>query len=443
MLNTEKDQKLSFWQGTRFYLPLAVQAITQSITYPLVAMIASRGEGGALNLAGLVQSQGILMLLGMLGGGLVTTGMVFGKTREGYAQFIRTNNVIAAIVLALQALVCVPSVAHFVFGRIVGLSPAIEQPARDTLIVAFFMQALFFWRNRYQVVLYNARATAKATSATLGRVLLTVLLSPLFCSVGWVGPVWAAVALTIPIGLETLVSRMLARRYMAELEPHQGPVPTVSEMLRFNVPLSLGGIFLTLSSFMMGAFVARAADPERMLPVYYVVIGVISPVSYAASRLQAVAIAFPPAFHSDRSTLRYAVCVGCLLGFVPMMFLLPGVGDYYFVVLQRMKPEDIPFIRMTLAALCMNPLLVALRGHAEGWAALRKAPTLVLAGHAVYLGTMVTAGFICLSLGFLGSLIGPLSMVAANLVANVVVRMSLVSLTDRDNRALVVGVPEG
>lgn len=443
MQNTEPGASFSPRQGTKFFLPMAVQAATQSVTYPLVAMIASRGEGGAVNLAGLVQSQGILMLLGTVGFGLITTGMVFGKTREGYAQFIRANNIIAAIVLVLQGLMCVPPIAHFVFARIVGLSLAIERPARDTLIIAVFMQFFFFLRNRYQVVLYNARATAKATSATLGRVALTALLSPLFCFLGWVGPVWAAVALAIPVGLEALVSRMLARRYMAWMEPHQGPVPTVAEILRFNVPLSLGGIFLTLSSFMMGAFIARAADPERMLPVYYVVMGVLSPVSFAASRLQAVAIAFPPAFQSDRSTLRYAIRAGCALSVLPLLFLLPGAGEYYFVVLQRMKPEDLSFIRLALLAVCLNPLLVGLRAHAEGWSALRKAPTLILAGHAVYLGTMVTAGFICLSLGVSGNLIGPLSSITANLVANAVIRLSLVSMAGRDGRALMAGMPEG
>ena len=32
-----------------YFLPLALQAMAQSLTYPLVAMIASRGPGGAVN----------------------------------------------------------------------------------------------------------------------------------------------------------------------------------------------------------------------------------------------------------------------------------------------------------------------------------------------------------------------------------------------------------
>ena len=41
------------WTLTRFFVPLAIQAISQALSYPLVAMVASRGTGGPLNVAGL------------------------------------------------------------------------------------------------------------------------------------------------------------------------------------------------------------------------------------------------------------------------------------------------------------------------------------------------------------------------------------------------------
>ena len=42
------------------------------------------------------------------------------------------------------------------------------------------------------------------------RIILTALLSPLFCVLGLVGPIWAVVCLTIPVALEALVSGVLA-----------------------------------------------------------------------------------------------------------------------------------------------------------------------------------------------------------------------------------------
>ena len=74
---------------TRFFFPLAVQAASQSLCYPLVAMVATRGPGGPLDLAGLAQSNTVMFFLGMFAISLVPTGMVFARTREGYRQFYR------------------------------------------------------------------------------------------------------------------------------------------------------------------------------------------------------------------------------------------------------------------------------------------------------------------------------------------------------------------
>ena len=79
------------WRLTRFFIPLAVQAASQSLCYPLVAMVASRGPGGPLDLAGLAQSNTVLFFLGIFVISLVPTGMVFARTREGYRQFYRLS----------------------------------------------------------------------------------------------------------------------------------------------------------------------------------------------------------------------------------------------------------------------------------------------------------------------------------------------------------------
>jgi len=68
-------------------VPLAIQAASQALCYPLVAMVASRGPGGPLNLAGLAQANIVMFFFGMFAISYVTTGMVFAKTREGYQKF--------------------------------------------------------------------------------------------------------------------------------------------------------------------------------------------------------------------------------------------------------------------------------------------------------------------------------------------------------------------
>ena len=49
----------------QFFVPLAIQAASQALCYPLVAMVASRGPGGPLNLAGLAQANIVMFFFGM------------------------------------------------------------------------------------------------------------------------------------------------------------------------------------------------------------------------------------------------------------------------------------------------------------------------------------------------------------------------------------------
>jgi hypothetical protein len=410
---------------TRFYLPLALQAAAQSFTYPLVAMVASGGPGGPLNLAGLAQSNMMLFLLGTLGAGLITTGMVYGRDREGYNRFLRVNFLMAVIMLVAQALLCFPPLAHLVFGTIIGLPPSIESPARTAFLCAIPLNLIFCLRNPYQVLLLNGKASGRASLATICRILLTALLAPVFAAAGLVGPAWAVACLTIPVALETVVSRYFARPFLRALGPATSPVPSIREMFAFNIPLSLGGTFLALSGLLIGTFIARAASPERMLPVYYLTLGLTSPVSFAATRLQNVVLAFPPAGDRDRTNLRFTVFMGVLLGLLPLMAQLPFLADFYFTSLQKLDPADLPLVRRTAFFLVAVPLTVGLRAYTEGMAAWMRKPTTVLSGQAVYLGILATAGFVFLSLHLPGNLIGPLGLVAANLAAAAMIHFSL------------------
>ncbi|MGD8960829.1 MAG: hypothetical protein PVI27_13365, partial [Desulfobacteraceae bacterium] len=326
---------------TRFFAPLALQSASQGLTYPLVAMVASRGEGGALNLAGLAQATTVLFLLGTLGFGLVTTGMVFAKSAPGFRAFQRVCRVIAAVVLLAQALLCLPQPAHFLFADLIGLPPSIELPARISLLASLPIQLLFFLRIPYQVAMYNGRATGRASIATLLRIGLTLLLSPLFCQLGWVGPLWAIVCLTIPVGFEVLLSGLLARPFLRRLGPGAGPAQSPGEIFRFNLPLSVSGYLLAFAAIVLGAVIARAAAPERMLPVYFLALGLATPLAYGATRLQEVVLAFPPRFLGDRQILNFSLGAGAVLGTLPLAFILPGLAEVYYIGLQKLPPGDL------------------------------------------------------------------------------------------------------
>jgi hypothetical protein len=388
-------------------------------------MVASRGPGGPLNLAGLAQAMTVMFFLGMIAINSVTTGMVYAKTREGYQKFRKVTLLTATGVMAIQAILSIPVLSHLVFGRLIGLPPSIEQPASTAFMISIPLQFLFFIRIPYFVVMYLGKATGKASLATIVRILLTAILSLLFCILELVGPIWAVVCLTIPVAMEVLISRIFAISFLKSLESHPEDPPGAMEIFKFNLPLSVGGYFLSASAVILAAFIARTPDPDRILPVYYLALGLANPVAYAATRIQTIVLAFPPRSRKDRRTFRFCLAAGAVLGILPLIFILPGLAEFYFIKLQKLAALDLPLVRLTAISLICFPFSVAIRAQSEGLAAWLKKPITVLTGHAIFMITIIATGFVLLFLGTPGYLIGPVGLTLGSLASSGTMRIVL------------------
>lgn len=431
-MNEPFSDKPSYAALARFFAPLALQSASQGLTYPLVAMVASRGEGGPLNLAGLAQSNMVLFLLGTFGFGLVATGMVYGRNREGFGPFRSVVHRLALVAVTVQALLCMPPVARLLFEGLMGLPSSIAHPAHITLLASLPLQWLFFMRIPYQVSMYNGMAAGRASLATMMRIVITALLAPLFVFLGAVGPLWAIVCLTLPVALEVGASALLAAPFIRRLVPAGGPPPTLWELIRFNLPLSMSGYLLAMSAMLLGAFIARAADPERMLPAYYLALGLATPVAFGTTRIQEVVLAFQSPGNRDQRILFFAMAAGIVSGCLPLLFLLPGLAEFYYVRLQNLAAADLSVVRITAWALVAFPLTVAIRAQGEGLAALHRKPLAVIAGQAAYLATVLFLAAATLRLGLAGNLIGAVALAAGNLASTTTLRLLLDRMRKHD-----------
>ena len=411
-------------RATRFYVPLLIQAFSQSLTYPLVAAIVSHGPSGVSTLTAFAQGQIVMFLIGAIGGGLIMTGMVFARTRAGYLNFIRLNTWMMAALLAIQALAALPPFDALVFRQMLNLPPDLAATARQTLLWGIPLQATFFVRNVPLVILFNARASATANNATFIRILLTILASCLFVRIGWVGALWGLVAMTIPTFAELLFSYVFARRYVRELHDDT-PADSTLAQFRFTMPLALGGFLLAAAPLMVATFVGRTADSVAMLAIHYVTIGLANAVGYAALRMQAVTIQFPPEYDGDRRILRYAVVSGLALGGFLLLPTLPGIADWYFHTVQSSPPENVGKARIAMLVYAIWPVLQTVRGNAEGFAAVRKRPSAVLSGQIAYLCTLVTVLAATLHLGMPGWLMGVTAILLATVATTTAVRTHL------------------
>jgi hypothetical protein len=197
------------------------------------------------------------------------------------------------------------------------------------------------------------------------------------------------------------------------------------EIFKFNLPLSVGGYLLSASAVILAGFIARAPEPDRILPVYYLALGLANPVAYAATRIQTIVLAFPPQSSEDRRTFRFCLAAGGVLGILPLIFILPGVAEFYFIKLQKLGVQDLPLVKMTTVALILFPFSVAIRAQSEGLAAWLKKPITVLTGHAMFMGAIMVTGFGLLFLGTPGNLIGPVGLTLGSLASSTTIRILL------------------
>lgn len=421
----DRYDTVNTWQLTRYFFPLAIQAIAQAFTHPLVAMVASRGPGGPLNLAGLAQSSMVMFFLGMFAIYYVTTGMVYAKNRQDYDVFWRVCVWTGLGAITIQGLLGLSGPSHLLFSKFIGLPPSIAAPARITLLAGIPVQFLFFLRIPYQVLMYNGKATGLASIATLMRIVLTAALVPVFVYAGLVGPIWAVICLTIPVVIEVIFSFAFARPFLKRLENTAAPSTKPGNIFLFNLPLSIGGYFLVVSTLVLSAFIARSPEPERILPVYFLALGLANPVTYAATRIQAVVLAFPPTASDDHSALKFALMAGAVLGISPLIFIIPGLIELYYVELQKLPITDLGLVRVTAVALVCYPLSVAFRAHREGLAAFQKKPRAVLIGHGCFMIAIILVGYLLWKVGVPGYLIGALGLTLGSLTSSSAIQIAL------------------
>lgn len=403
--------KFSIASVTRFYVPLLLQGFSQSLAYPLVAGIVTHGELGVDALTAFSQGQMVMFMIGAIGGGLMTTGLVFAKTWIGYVAFKRLNTLMMSALLTIQCIVAMPPFSDWIFSGLFNLAPELSRIASQTLLWGAVMNGFFFLRNVPMVVLFDNLQSAKANYATLIRLFVTFALAVCFPRVGLAGPRWGIAALTFGVGVELVATWLFARPYVARLpnKPNAGDakslpsIPRLTlEQFRFTLPLSLGGFLLMLSPVAIAAFVGRTADPNDMLAIHYVTIGVANPVAFAALRMQTVAIKFPPEYAGDKRLLAYAVVAGLLLGIIPLAFSTRLIGGWYFGTYQNVPPRIIGTACLAVGIYSLIPLVQAIRARVEGLAAIAKRPKAIMAGEIAYTASLFAVCSILLPLGVPG-----------------------------------------
>jgi len=147
------------------------------------------------------------------------------------------HGVIAALV---QAAICIPAVGHGVFGALLGLPPSIEGPARRPSADHLAQRPVLRPQPLRGLAAKQRRFRARERGH-LRRIALTLALAPLFVRAGLVGPRWAVVCQSIPVGVEVAVAWYFSRPFASVFPQVDDNVLRRRAIVWFNLPLSLGG----------------------------------------------------------------------------------------------------------------------------------------------------------------------------------------------------------
>lgn len=378
-----------------FYLPLVVLAFSQQLTYPLVGSIVSHGPLGEQEFTAYAVGQQVLFLIGAVGAGLITTGMVFCRSSAGMRNYLRMNCGLTALSAALQLAACLPGIDRFVFGRLLGLEGEMLRVARNSLLCCIPLQTIFFLRNPYLAILYGAKRSGLTNWGTGIRVALALVFASVFPRLGLTGWAWGVFASTLPALLETLATWWLARpfiRALPALLPGEAPAPC-RKQLAYTIPLSASGLLLHASTVVTSMFLALTPDPAVFRPIHFFVLGIEKPASSAALRMQTVTVAFrPDGAEARRRVVRFAAALGCVLGVLLFAFAaLPPVARWYFCTVQNLPGTSLGMARRAMAFAAVFPAIYAARGFFEGLAAVRYKTKAVMHGQIAYFAVLVAS----------------------------------------------------
>lgn len=425
----------TFRKLTKFYIPLAIQGMSMSLTYPLVASIVSHGKLGASEYAVFAQSQAIMFFVGSVGAGMITTGMIFARSLTGYRNYFKLSILLGCVAALLQFLCCVPPFDNIVFGKLYHLDGELFDIGKKTLLCAIPMNFTFFARNPFLSTLFAEKRSDKATLATFVRIGMTWLGSVIFVKLGLTGWMWGLGLTTVAVITESQLFKYFASPYIKSLDdaPNKEKA-SISRQLAFTLPLSLGGSLMTISGVMIGIFLGKAPDPGVSREVHYMAMGIMAPLGGAAARMQSVTVAFPPSKYGSRAITLFTLCVGITMCSISLILQIPQISRWYFVDVQNLAPELVRNAKIVMLIYCTGPFLHAIRSNSEGIAALRRRPNATLSGQATYLATLVIVFFLLVHFAPIGGyMMGAISVLSALIASYLALRIALIYNDLADN----------
>lgn len=358
-MNSDARHPLSYTKIIGFWSPLALTWLLMAAEGPYLAALIARLPQEVVNLAAygvafafaLVTEAPVIMLLG------ATTALCRG--RHSYRQLRRFTVLLSLGVTVLLMLLAIPPIFRMVGIDAIGLQPDVAKRVNAALWALLPWPGAIGFRRFYQGVLIAEGRTRRVTVGTMSRVVAMSFAGLFLAMAGSIsGAVVGALALSVGVVTETLLTRRLARPAIEACLAREQETEELSlgAIGRYYLPLALTP-FIALSvqpiiTFFLGRGTA-ALESLAVLPVVYGLTFVFRALGLSYQEAAIALLGNDLAHRKEVGRFALGLGLGCV-GLLGLIALTP-LADIWLRGVSGLSPALADFARLPLILMTILP----------------------------------------------------------------------------------------
>lgn len=395
-LSPAPHRTVTLREAAAFFLPLIFMAQLMMVSHTVIHAWLARGALPTEALAAFSIAFALNALLSSVFRPLHQIALSFVVDRASLRRVWQFAMAFAALNMALIGAVAYTPLGDWVYGGLLGASPAVVHQARAASQIFLWIYPLQCTRNTAAGLLMVFRQTLLISYTTGLRlaalVLLLLGLGPLLG-----GASLGAAALVGCIGVEATLVLLVARPFNRALPRSRGPLPAYGEIWRFAWPLIANAMLENGLVVLINVFVGRLAQADLALAAFGVARGLLMLMMSPLRNLAQTAQALTRTREDLRRVTRFAwLAIGSFAGLIALLFYTPLRG----VVLDQvmgLAPAMQAAVEPAVLLFLLTPPLWALGSLYRGLlAGARQTGVLAFTG-AVRLAAVGAVSSLCLA----------------------------------------------
>lgn len=388
----------SLW---RQFLPLSLSDVTMALCDPLVTAAVARLPQPVLTLGALGVAKALAVFFESPIIMLLHASNSLAAARSSRRSLLRFTLLAGGLLAGMITLLTVPRVFGWIASGLLGVEPALIEPARRVLLCLIPWPAVIAWRRYLQGLLIYGGRSADVGRAGIIRVFAVAALLAIGLRLEIAGVWLAGIALISSVLIEAVVVSLAAWKQRAALRPRAdsdtGLPGDLRAVWRFYWPLANSMLVVWGGRACLLGVIARAVDGPLALAAWPAAWSLVLVIANSTRMVQQVAIRNGDL--PEGAVLRFSAAVGVAASASLLAIGATGVGHALLRVFVGGDAALLAGVRPVLLLSVATPLLVAIKNGCQGLL-IRTGRT-----HRVHAGTWVEAAVLLTSAG-VGAYVG-------------------------------------